>query len=239
MIDDDPTVHDLLRRMLSRDGFRVESALDGAGGIQKARDLAPDVILLDVLMPGLDGWSVLSTLKEDPALSPIPVVMVTMLDDRSLGFALGATDYVTKPVEPRRLLTVLHRLCPEPDATILVVDDDPASRQRLARVVRDGGWQPVEAENGRVALERLETIEPRLILLDLVMPEMDGFALAERLREDPAWRHLPVVVVTGKELSGEERTRLNGSVATIFRKDESLEVLTLALRAIIDRGDTP
>ncbi|NIP81038.1 MAG: response regulator, partial [Gemmatimonadetes bacterium] len=173
------------------------------------------------LMPGVDGWSVLTSLKSDPALSEIPVVMVTMLDDRSLGFALGATDYVTKPVEPARLLSVLRRLAPEPDAAVLIVDDDPASRDRLVHLVRGGGWQPVEAEHGLAALERLETLDPALILLDLVMPEMDGFALASRLRQDPRWRHVPVVVVTGKELTAEDRAKLNGSVTRVFHKDET------------------
>ncbi|MGK7311726.1 MAG: GAF domain-containing protein [Candidatus Longimicrobiales bacterium M2_2A_002] len=236
VIDDDPTVHDLLQRMLSKDGFRVESATDGTDGLERARELEPDVILLDVLMPGVDGWSVLTSLKSDPSLSEIPVVMITMLDDRSLGFALGATDYVTKPVEPARLLSVLRRLAPEPDAAVLIVDDDPASRDRLVRLVRDGGWQPVEAENGVAALAQLETVEPKLILLDLVMPEMDGFALASRLRKDPTWRHVPVVVVTGKDLTPAERAELNGSVARVFHKDEAeLGALAVELQGLMAR----
>ena len=239
VIDDDATVHDLLRRMLSKQGFRVEGAMDGTTGLQRARELRPDVILLDVLMPGIDGWSVLSRLKDDDALADTPVVMVTMLDDRSLGFALGATDYITKPVEPARLLSVLRRLAPEPEGAVLIVDDDPDSRRLLARAVRDGGWEPVEAENGVVALERLETLNPRLILLDLVMPEMDGFALASRLRRDPTWRDVPVVVVTGKDLTAAERAELSGSVARVFHKDEAdLGSLAHEIEALVVRGET-
>jgi PAS domain S-box-containing protein len=235
VIDDDPNVHDLLRRALAKRGFRVEGATDGSSGIDRARELRPDVILLDVLMPGLDGWSVLSRLKEDEELGDTPVVMVTMLDDRSLGFALGATDYITKPVEPARLVAVLRRLCPAPGATVLVVDDDPASRERLTRVVRDGGWTPAEAENGLVALERMPEVQPDLILLDLVMPEMDGFTLAERLRADPAWRRVPVVVVTGRELDVEDRARLNGLVVRVLRKQEvDAEDLVEELRGLIE-----
>ncbi len=236
VIDDDPSVQDLLRRILSKDGFRVEAALDGAAGLERARELVPDVILLDVLMPRIDGWSVLSALKEDSTVADVPVVMVSMLDDRSLGFALGATDYIVKPVDPPRLLSVLRRLCPASPGRVLIVDDDPSSRQRLARVVREGGWEPAEAENGRVALELLPSVRPHLLLLDLVMPEMDGFELAARLRGDPSWQDLPVVVVTGKELTAEERAELNGSVARVVRKDEaSLDVLAAELRGLIDR----
>ena len=171
VIDDDPNVHDLLRRSLPREGFRVESATDGASGIERARELMPDVILLDVLMPGLDGWSVLTLLKEDPDLSGIPVVMISMIDDRRLGFALGATDYLTKPVQSPRLLGILRRLCPTSDGTVLIVDDDRDARDRLARTIREAGWSTEEAGNGVEALARLDQGDPDLILLDLVMPE--------------------------------------------------------------------
>jgi PAS domain S-box-containing protein len=240
VIDDDATVHDLLRRMLARQGFRVEGAMNGTDGLARARELRPDVVLLDVLMPGVDGWSVLSRLKDDPEIADTPVVMVTMLDDRSLGFALGATDYVTKPVEPARLLGILRRLAPDPDAAVLIVDDDPAARRRLARVVQEGGWEPVEAENGIAALERLEALDPALILLDLVMPGMDGFDLAARLREDPAHRRVPVVVVTGKELTAEDRARLNGYVTRVVRKqDVAADELVAELRSLIEHARTP
>jgi CheY-like chemotaxis protein len=137
-------------------------------------------------------------------------------------------------VEPARLLAVLRRLAPDPDAAVLIVDDDPASRERLARVVREGGWQPVEAENGVVALEQLESIRPALILLDLVMPEMDGFTMAERLRQDPDSRHVPVVVVTGKELTPDDRARLNGYVTRVVRKqDVAADELVAELQSLI------
>ncbi len=220
VIDDDPQVHDLLQRALSKRGFRVESALDGAGGVERVQELSPDVILLDVLMPGMDGWSVLTALKNDPAVAHIPVVMVTMVDEQSLGFSLGATDYLTKPVEGARLSAVLRRLCPGPDATILIVDDDEGVRTRLARMVEEGGWRPALAENGRVALEQLPQVEPDLILLDLLMPEMDGFDVVAALRDDPRWQRLPVVVITAMELTEEDRARLNGAVARVFKKDE-------------------
>jgi len=136
VVDDDATVHDLLQRTLSKRGFRVEGALDGPGGLERARDLMPDVILLDVLMPGMDGWSVLTALKSDPELAGIPVVIVSMLEDRRLGFALGAADYVTKPVEPARLADTLRKLGPEPDTTVLWVEGDEGMDD-LAEGLRD------------------------------------------------------------------------------------------------------
>ncbi len=219
VIDDDPNVHDILRRTLPREGFRVEGAMDGASGIEQARNLRPDVILLDVLMPGVDGWSVLSSLKEDPDLREIPVVMVTMLGDRRLAFSLGAAEYLTKPVEPARLVPLLRRLCPRPDGTILIVDDDPAVRDRLARLILEGGWTPVEAENGAEALERLEEVRPDLILLDLVMPELDGFGFLDALRAAHTGDEPPIVVLTAKDLTPEDRRRLNGGVLQILQKD--------------------
>ena len=236
VIDDDPNVHDLLRRTLSKRNFRVESALHGAEGLEQARGLEPDVILLDVLMPGMDGWTVLAALKAEEELATIPVVMVTMVDEQNLGFSLGANDYLTKPVEPARLSAVLRRLCPQADATILIVEDDPAVRDRLSHMVAEGGWRPVLAENGREALDLQNDLDPHLIVLDLIMPEMDGFQFLTALREHGRWQDVPVVVITAKELTQADRDQLNGSVARVFMKDEvGAEVLVAELRRFLDR----
>jgi CheY-like chemotaxis protein/anti-sigma regulatory factor (Ser/Thr protein kinase) len=236
VIDDDPNVHDLLRRSLPREGFRVEGATDGASGMERARELMPDVILLDVLMPGLDGWSVLTSLKEDPELSGIPVVMISMIDDRRLGFALGATDYLTKPVQSPRLLGVLRRLCPTSGGTVLIVDDDPDARDRLARTIREAGWSTEEAENGVRALSRLDDVRPDLILLDLVMPEMDGFEFLDALRARADGAQPPVVVLTAMDLTPEDRRRLNGGVQQVLQKGgaESTD-LADRIRAVLER----
>jgi len=237
VIDDDPNVHDLLQRALSKKGFRVESALDGASGLARARELVPDAILLDVLMPGMDGWSVLSAVKAADGLAGIPVVMVTMVDEQNLGFSLGATDYLTKPVEPARLTSILRRLCPGPDATVLIVDDDLSVRERLSRMVEEGGMRAELAADGREGLDCLDNVQPHLVLLDLIMPNMDGFEFLSALREDPAWRELPVVVITSKELTTEDRTRLNGSVARVFQKDEvRAEALVGELHGILGQA---
>jgi PAS domain S-box-containing protein len=219
VIDDSPEMHDLLQRSLSRSGYRVECVFSGKDGLERARSGAPDVIILDVVMPQLDGWSVLAALKEDPATAEIPVIMLTMLDDRNLGFALGAAEYLTKPADPARLLKLLRRYCAGPDATVMVVDDDARSRALLSRTVAGSGLRVVEAGNGVEALAALAHGVPQLVLLDLMMPEMDGFEVVARMRAEPAWRDIPVVVVTAMDLTAEDRSRLAGAVDRVFRKD--------------------
>ena len=216
MIDDDPAVRELMGRYLTREGFRVAMAAGGEEGLRLARELEPDAITLDVMMPGLDGWAVLGALKGDAATADIPVVMLTIVDDRNLGYALGADEYLTKPVDRDRLLAVLARY--RRDRPVLIVEDDAPLRELLRRVLEREGYTVVEADNGQAALGRLREGTPAVILLDLMMPVMDGFEfLAERGRED-AWRGIPVIVLTARDLSAEERERLNGSVARILQK---------------------
>ncbi len=219
VIDDDATARALMGRFLGKEGFRVLEAADGETGIALARREQPDVITLDVVMPGVDGWTVLSTLKEDPALSTIPVVMLTIVDDKNLGFALGASEYLTKPIDRERLASVLARYRRGSAAgAVLVVDDDAATRTVLRRTLAQEGWRVVEAENGSVALDRVAAERPELVLLDLMMPEMDGFEFLAAFRELDGCRTLPVVVITGKDLTEDERRRLNGGVEWIVEK---------------------
>ena len=218
VIDDDPATRELLVRMLGKEGFRVLEAGNGEEGIRLARTDRPDVITLDVLMPGLDGWGVLATLKDDPALAAIPVVMLTITDERTLGFALGATEYLTKPIERARLSAVLARYRRAPDAGVLIVEDDADTRAVLRRSLEKEGWRVSEAENGRVGLERVVAEHPALVLLDLMMPEMDGFEFLEGLRARPADGAPDVVVITAKELTDDDRRRLSGGVSRVLQK---------------------
>jgi PAS domain S-box-containing protein len=221
VIDDDPAVHELVRRSLAREGFRVEVASGGDEGIQRARALRPDAITLDVIMPGMDGWAVLTALKADPELAAIPVVMLTLVDQRNLGYALGAADYLTKPVERARLAAVLQRYRRESAGGVaLVVEDDAPTRGVLRQMLEREGWSVQEAENGAAALERVAAGAPHLILLDLMMPEVDGFEFVERLRQHEAWRAIPVVVVTAMDLTQEDRQRLSGRVAQVLQKGD-------------------
>ncbi len=240
VIDDDPAVHDLMRRSLEKDGFRVEVAADGKRGLELARQLKPAVITLDVMMPSMDGWSVLTALKADPATADIPVIMLTIVDDKQMGFALGAADYFTKPIDFPRLHLVLEKYRkPMNHQTVLVIEDDAAMRDMLRRTLEKDGWQVAEAENGRVGLERLNGHVPSLILLDLMMPEMDGFEFMDALRQRKDDQCIPVIVITAKDLTEEDRRRLNGGVERILQKgatsqSEVLELVRALLTGKID-----
>jgi CheY-like chemotaxis protein len=216
VIDDEPAVRDLMQRFLTREGFRVVTAAGGEEGLRQARERRPDAITLDVMMPGMDGWAVLSALKADPALTDIPVVMLTIVDNKNLGYALGAADYLTKPIDRERLVTVIDKY--RRDLPVLLVDDDAAVRQLIRRMLEPEGYGVVEAENGRAAIERLRDTTPSVVLLDLMMPEMDGFDFVAEFRRHERWREIPIVVITAKDLSREDRDRLNGYVQRILQK---------------------
>jgi PAS domain S-box-containing protein len=219
VIDDDSGARDLISRFLEREGFAVRTAPDGEAGLQMARSLRPFAILCDVMMPRLDGWAVLSSLKADPALASIPVAMVSIVDERGLAFSLGAADYLTKPVEWDRLKHLMERFRAErPAGPVLLVEDDAEARARLRTVLERAGWSVVEAENGRVALERIAERRPELVLLDLMMPEMDGAAFLQELHREAEWRSIPVVVLTAKDMTAEERQRLTRQAARVIQK---------------------
>jgi len=213
VVDDDPSVRDILQRFLSGEGFRVVTLDRGEDVVRVAREEKPRAITLDVMMPGLDGWAVLTALKNDSSLADIPVVMLSIVDDRNLGYALGASEYLTKPIDRERLLSVLKKFCAGPKPGLaLVVEDDVPTRELLRRMLERDGWEVQEAENGRVALECVEKQKPALILLDLMMPEMDGFEFVAEMRQHPDWKSIPVVVITAKDLTPEDRMFLNGSL---------------------------
>ena len=219
VVDDDPMARDLTKRTLAREGFQVETASGGEEGLRLARELQPDVITLDVLMPGMDGWAVLTALKADPAVAHIPVVMITIVDQQNVGYTLGATDYLVKPIDRDRLLSVLskYRLDHLP-CSVLVVDDDADTRQMMRRLLEREGWTVAEAENGRIGLEMVSESRPDIILLDLIMPEMDGFQFITELLKSQELSTIPVVAVTAKDMTLEERQRLTGHVEQILQK---------------------
>ena len=237
VIDDDATVQDLLRRSLNRDGFRVETAPDGASGLAQARALRPAIITLDVMMPGMDGWEVLAALKEDPATSDIPVIVMSIVDEKGLGFSLGAADYLTKPLDFSRLTMVVKRHATTGgEHTILVVEDDPATQDLVSKQLEKEGWRVVMAGNGREAMDRVSEGKPDLVLLDLMMPEMDGFEFLEAFRKQPGCARISVVVMTAKILTDGDRQRLRGQVAHIVEKAVMTpESLVLNIRNTLQR----
>ena len=222
VIDDDPEAREVIARFLAKEGFSPVSASTGKKGLQLAKELRPAVITLDALMPGMDGWTVLAALKADPETAEIPVVMLSILDNQDLGFALGASDYLTKPIDSDRLARVLIKYAGHlTSGRVLIVEDDSDTRETLSRSLQKMGWTVSEANNGRMALEEVRKQRPELILLDLMMPEMDGFEFAEELRRSAAWREIPIVVVSAKDISQEDQRRLNGQVAKILPKGVS------------------
>jgi len=242
VIDDDPTVHDLMRRFLTKEGFRVAIAPGGKEGIEMAKELKPDLITLDVLMAEMDGWSVLTALKADPAIADIPVIILTMFDDKEMGFALGASDYMTKPINRDRLVNVLrrHHHGGDQPCQVLVIEDEPSIRQMVRRVLEKEGWTVREAENGKAGLQAVAESKPAVILLDLMMPVMNGFDFVRELRKNKDWQEIPVVILTAKDLTVEDRQQLKGNVERVLQKgDYNREQLLGEVRALVKQRAQP
>ncbi len=233
VVDDDPAQRDLLTRFLTREGFAVATAADGRAGLEMARTLRPRAILLDVMMPQMDGWSVLSAIKADPELAAIPVVMASFVNEPALASALGAADYVLKPVEWDQLKTVMDRFRTG-EGVVLVVDDDPDARARLRTVLERNGWAVQEASNGREALEAVDRTVPVVILLDLTMPVMDGFSFLQVLRERPGGEDIPVIVLSARDLSQGDRKRLESADRVLRKGDVDLRALPGQLAEVRD-----
>jgi CheY-like chemotaxis protein len=223
VVDDDASVRSLLARTLENEGYRVVAARNGVEALALARAHKPQAITLDVLMPQMDGWGALKELKADAALRDIPVIMVTVLNERGMAIPLGAADFVTKPVDRQRLMAILREHCGNPSNTsILVVEDDPPTRELLCQSLTSMGYTASAATNGRDGLNWLAGHPaPNLILLDLMMPEMDGFEFLRELRKRPALMSVPVIVVTAKELTEEDARILSGQTERIIAKDQA------------------
>ncbi len=224
VIDDDPAVRELLPRRLSDLGVQVVTAANGEEGLRLAEALLPELITLDVFMPGMDGWAVLTKLKSTPALAHIPVIMITIDDDRNTGFALGAVEYMTKPIDSERLVELVdhHRhdriLKDNSEGYILIVEDDTSLRELMHRNLDQAGWEVIEALDGRAALDQIAKRRPSLILLDLMLPELNGVQVIDELRTMPEGQSIPIIVLTAKDLTPTEHQLLNGSVDQILQK---------------------
>jgi signal transduction histidine kinase/CheY-like chemotaxis protein len=238
VVDDDASVRALLAKTLEKEGYRVIPAGNGVEALALAREHRPQAITLDVMMPQMDGWGALKELKADAALRDIPVIMITVLNERGMAIPLGAADFVTKPIDRQRLTAILREHCAGPSgASILVVEDDLPTREALCRSLTSMGYVAHEAVNGQTGLDWLAShLAPSLILLDLMMPQMDGFEFLRELRKQPAYANVPVIVVTAKELTEEDIRVLSGQTEGIIAKDQTyLTELAAAVRGRLAR----
>jgi CheY-like chemotaxis protein len=221
VVEDDDHIATVLRTYLENDGYRVELARDGQEAVVSAREMRPFAITLDISLPKLDGWSVLNALKREPITADIPVIVVSIVDNRDFGLVLGATEYLVKPIDHERLRTLLHGLDgvrPHGDGTVLVVDDDPAVRDVISSVLVDDGWRVETAEDGAAALQAIERERPTAMVLDLMMPRIDGFEVLQAVRGQPSTRDLPIVILTAKDLTDEDRQRLARNAERVILK---------------------
>jgi CheY-like chemotaxis protein len=221
IIDDDPMVGELLRQQLENLGCQAVLAQNGRDGLRLAEESRPAAIVLDLRMPEMDGWEVLAALKSKPELADIPVIMQSILeDDRTKGYSLGVAEYLVKPFSQEQLAVALRKYRPAyaAGAEIMVVEDNPPTQKMIRDLLEMGGWRVSTAENGRIALEKIARCPPDLILLDLMMPEMDGFEFVAELRRQPAYAAIPIVVLTAKSLDKRERNSLENEVKSIFQK---------------------
>src|SRR5262249_5007947 len=232
VVDDDATARSLVERHLERAGFAVVTARGGQEGLRLVRELRPAAVTLDIMMPDLDGWTVLAAIKGDPALASIPVVLMSIADEKNRGYALGAAEYLVKPVDRSTLIATLTQVCGSAAGHVLLVDDDDVIRRGVRAALAPIGWQVVEAENGHAAIAALAGTRPDVIILDLMMPKMDGFEFLDRLRSRPEWQGIPVVVITAKDLTDEDRDRLNGGVERIIAKSDRDEMLHQLAREV-------
>ena len=232
VVDDDATVRELVERHLERAGFGVVTAGGGQEGLRLVRELRPAAVTLDIMMPDLDGWTVLAAIKGDPALASTPVVLMSIVDQKNRGYALGAADYLVKPVDRTKLIETLTGICGSTAGHALLVDDDELVRRGVRQALEPIGWRVTEAENGEVAVGVLAAGRPDVIILDLMMPKMDGFEFLDELRLRPEWQDVPVVIITAKDLTEEDRNRLNGGVERIIQKSNRDEMLRQLSREI-------
>jgi CheY-like chemotaxis protein/two-component sensor histidine kinase len=244
VVDDNPQAAEILARHLEAGGFRIELARTGSEALAMARDLKPVAITLDILLPEVDGWEVLNRLKADETTRDIPVVVVSVIDNPALGRALGALDYFVKPVDGKALLSRLSqysftsRPANEP-VRVLLVDDDQANLDLLEALLEPNGFEVLQARSGQEGIDMGKAELPSLILLDLIMPGLSGFDVVEALRADETTRSIPIMVLTAKTLTDEDKTALNGQVAAIFQRDSVAGTeLTAWLRGILAKRRT-
>ncbi|HLH27237.1 MAG TPA: response regulator [Chloroflexota bacterium] len=230
VVEDDARGRELVHDYLVQAGYRVATVAQGTPAVEQARALQPAAITLDVLLPGCDGWEVLQALKADPATRDIPVVMVSIVDNEHLGYALGAAAYLVKPVAQADLLRTLARVsraseargvpvAARPAATALVVDDESQAREMVAAFLEPAGYRVLRAASGEEGVAQARASRPDVLLLDLLLPGLNGFEVVEQLKADATTRAIPIVILTAQDLTPADRAALNGQIAALVAKD--------------------
>jgi CheY-like chemotaxis protein/signal transduction histidine kinase/HAMP domain-containing protein len=227
VVDDEPEMAAMISRYLLQEGYNTLTATSGAEALELAARELPFAITLDIIMPDMDGWEVLQGLKKNIETKEIPVIIVSISEDRGTGFALGAVGYVTKPVSRKLLVSEIGKIGKPGTRSIMIVDDNDLDRQQIRRIIEEEGLKPIVAEDGAACLELIQKQVPDVLVLDLMMPEPDGFAVLERIRGNPETRDLPVIVVTAKDLTEEDRKKLSGNVFSVLEKSAATSATLL------------
>jgi len=238
LVDDDVAMHDLIKRTISKLNLTLLGATNSEKGMELIREIKPKLILLDVLMPGRDGWSLLKECKTDQELKNIPVIMISQLNQSNLASSLGANDYLTKPIDRTHFINTVKRVLGNEtqDHKVLVIDDDKDVRELLSRILKDAGFRPIDARDGKEGLERTKD-EPSLIILDLEMPRMDGFEFLENyIKNVPEEKRSPILVFSGKDLTEVQEDLLKERVVGLVKKDDvSMENLSKMIQGILTK----
>jgi CheY-like chemotaxis protein len=242
VVDDEPEMAAMISRYLLQEGYNTLTATSGAEALELALRERPFAVTLDIVMPDMDGWEVLQGLKKNPETKEIPVIVVSISENRETGFALGAIGHVTKPVSRKLLISEIRKIGGQGTRSIMIVDDNNLDRQQIRRIIdEEEGLTPIVAEDGAVCLELIKKQIPDVLVLDLMMPEPDGFAVLEKIRSNPDTRDLPVIVVTAKDLTEEDRKILSGNVFSVLEKSAATSDTLLAeiKRILLDLGGLP
>ncbi len=235
VVDDEPEMAAMISRNLLQEGYNTVTATSGSEALALAARERPFAVTLDIMMPDMDGWEVLQGLKNNPETKDIPVIIVSMSEDRETGFALGAVGYVTKPVSKEQLISEIRRVGKPGTRAIMIVDDNALERKEIGRLIEEEGLKPIAAGDGAACLELIQKQVPDVLVLDLMMPELDGFAVLERIRSNPVTEDLPVIIVTAKDLTEEDRTRLSGNVSSVLQKSATTSVTLLTeIKSILE-----
>ena len=241
VVDDEPEMAAMISRYLLQEGYKTVTATSGSEALKLAARELPFAVTLDIIMPDMDGWEVLQGLKKNPETRDIPVIIVSISEERETGFALGAVGYVTKPVSKKQLISEIQKIGKPETRSIMIVDDNDLDRQEIRRIIEAEGLKPIVAEDGAACLELLKKQVPDVLVLDLMMPEPDGFAVLEKIRGNPGTRDLPVIVVTAKDLTEQDRNKLTGNVFSVLEKTDAKSTTLLAelRRILVDLENHP